>query len=118
MFGAVITLALNFWWIPIMGYMGAAWATLACYASMMVLSYVIGQKYYSVPYHIRSFLFYISSAPIFYIISTYIRQTFELSERIVLLINTGFVFVFIVAVFVFEGGKNSYLRIPLKKGSQ
>jgi O-antigen/teichoic acid export membrane protein len=95
MFGAVITLALNFWWIPI-----------------------IGQKYYSVPYHIRSFLFYISSAPIFYIISTYIRQTFELSERIVLLINTGFVFVFIVAVFVFEGGKNSYLRIPLKKGSQ
>src|SRR5207253_1481711 len=36
-FGAVITLALNFYWIPRIGYMGSAWATLICYASMMVL---------------------------------------------------------------------------------
>jgi len=48
--GAVITLALNFWWIPlspdhlIYGYLGSAWATFICYGAMMILSYVIGQK--------------------------------------------------------------------------
>src|ERR1019366_6553727 len=51
-FGALITLGLNIWWIPIFGYMGAAWATLVCYAAMMVASYFIGQKYYPIDYHL------------------------------------------------------------------
>ena len=28
--GAVITLLLNLWWVPYLGYMGSAWATLIC----------------------------------------------------------------------------------------
>lgn len=55
LFGAAITLALNFLWIPSQskffgGYMGSAWATLICYAAMMILSYIFGQKYYYVRY--------------------------------------------------------------------
>ncbi len=30
--GAALTAALNVWWIPLYGYLGSAWATLACYA--------------------------------------------------------------------------------------
>lgn len=51
-FGAVITLALNFYWIPRIGYMGSAWATFICYGAMMVVSYIIGQKHYKVPYKV------------------------------------------------------------------
>lgn len=51
--GAAITLVLNFVLIPLFGYMGAAWATFACYASMMVISYLLGQKYYPVNYNLR-----------------------------------------------------------------
>ena len=58
-FGAVVTLIFNFWLIPILGYMGAAWATLICYASMMILSYFVGQKHYPVSYNIKSFFYYI-----------------------------------------------------------
>ena len=58
-FGAVVTLIFNFWLIPIMGFMGAAWATLICYASMMLVSYFAGQKHYPVPYNIASFFYYI-----------------------------------------------------------
>ena len=43
--GAIITLALNYFLIPVMGYMGSAWATFICYGSMMVISFIIGQKY-------------------------------------------------------------------------
>ncbi len=56
--GAAITLLLNFILIPVMGYMGAAWATLICYASMMVMSYLIGQKYYPIDYDLKRALKY------------------------------------------------------------
>ena len=48
--GAVLTIALNFILIPIWGYMGSSWATLACYFSMAVACYLIGQKHYPIPY--------------------------------------------------------------------
>jgi O-antigen/teichoic acid export membrane protein len=48
--GAALTVALNLWWIPLWGYMGSAWATLACYAGMALVSYGLGRRYYPVPY--------------------------------------------------------------------
>lgn len=60
--GAAVTLLLNFLWIPsegyFGGYIGSAWATLICYALMMVMSYFIGQKYFPVPYNISKALGY------------------------------------------------------------
>lgn len=48
--GAVLTLLINFLFIPIFGYMASAWATFLCYGSMMVISYIWGQKEYPIPY--------------------------------------------------------------------
>ncbi|MGE0373540.1 MAG: lipopolysaccharide biosynthesis protein [Gammaproteobacteria bacterium] len=50
--GAAITVVLNLWWVPLLGYMGAAWATLACYASMAAVSYLLGRRHYPVPYEL------------------------------------------------------------------
>jgi O-antigen/teichoic acid export membrane protein len=50
LFGAVLTVGLNVWWIPTMGYRGSAWATLACYGGMAGISYLLGRRYYPVPY--------------------------------------------------------------------
>ena len=47
---AVMTIGLNFWWIPIIGYRGSAWAHLACYGGMALVSYLLGRHYYPVPY--------------------------------------------------------------------
>jgi len=60
--GAGITLVLLFVLIPRMGYMGAAWTTLICYASMAVISYVWGQKHYPVPYNVSHVLLYMAGA--------------------------------------------------------
>lgn len=48
--GAGITILINYFFIPVAGYMACAWATFFCYGSMMVISFVWGQKEYRVPY--------------------------------------------------------------------
>ncbi len=51
--GAGITILFNWLLIPHWGYVACAWATLLCYATMMALSYLWGQKYYPIPYPLR-----------------------------------------------------------------
>lgn len=58
-FGAVVTLVLNFWLIPIMSYRGSAIATLTAYALMMLLSYYFGRKYYPIPYNLKKIGMYL-----------------------------------------------------------
>lgn len=58
-FGAILTLALNFWLIPIISYKGSAMATLTAYASMMFLSYYFGRKYYPIPYNLKKIGMYL-----------------------------------------------------------
>jgi O-antigen/teichoic acid export membrane protein len=58
--GAALTIALNVWLIPLYGYVGSAWATLACYASMAVASYVLGQFFYPVAYDVKRILAYMT----------------------------------------------------------
>ncbi|MCC6939934.1 MAG: polysaccharide biosynthesis C-terminal domain-containing protein, partial [Flavobacteriales bacterium] len=60
--GAGITLVLLFVLIPRMGYMGAAWTTLICYASMAAISYGWGQRHYPIPYHVGRVLSYMAGA--------------------------------------------------------
>ncbi|MGV3540541.1 MAG: lipopolysaccharide biosynthesis protein [Rufibacter sp.] len=58
-FGAVVTIAANFLLIPVIGYMGSAVAALLCYLAMAVVCYVIGQKYFPVPYPIKAIFGYL-----------------------------------------------------------
>ena len=48
--GAAISIGLNLWWIPLLGYRGSAWGHLVCYGCMALLSYLLGRRYYPVPY--------------------------------------------------------------------
>lgn len=57
--GAAITIVLNIVLIPKWHYTGAAIATFACYLFMMVSSYLLGQKYYPIPYARKKLIAYI-----------------------------------------------------------
>lgn len=57
--GAIISLLLNLVLIPVIGYMGSAIALLVVYISMTVVSYIIGQKHFYVPYDLKSALSHI-----------------------------------------------------------
>ncbi len=70
--GAIITLAVNFLLIPTMSYMGSAIATVGAYATMMIMSYFFGQKYYPIPYDLRKIGLYLLGSVIFSGVSFYI----------------------------------------------
>ncbi|HNN69592.1 MAG TPA: polysaccharide biosynthesis C-terminal domain-containing protein [Ferruginibacter sp.] len=66
--GAAITIALNIVLIPRLHYTGAALATFCCYLFMMVSSYVLGQKYYPVPYAVKKLIAYVVLVVLIYFI--------------------------------------------------
>ena len=58
-FGALLTIILNFALIPILGFVGSAWTTLICYLSMVFISYYFGKKHYPINYPVKRISFYI-----------------------------------------------------------
>lgn len=88
LFGAALTIVLNVLLVPKMGYMGAAWATLGCYASMMIASYCIGQMNYRIPYETGRILLYIFLAFAFYGLSELLNYWLTPSTTMKLLYNT------------------------------
>ncbi len=65
--GAFITIVFNILLIPRFGYMGSAWVSMAAYLTMTIISYILGQKYYPIPYNLKKILAYliISTAIVF-----------------------------------------------------
>ncbi len=97
--GAIITLVLNFYWIPRYGYIGSAWATLICYASMMIISFFWGNKHYPVNYDLKRILGYICLSLTLYALSTFIRLD---SVSLKLIINNILLIGFITLVWKLE----------------
>ncbi|MDY6346951.1 MAG: oligosaccharide flippase family protein [Bacteroidales bacterium] len=100
-FGAIITLALNFILVPRFDYMGAAWTTFVCYLSMMVVSYFLGQKHYHVEYNVRKILFYLLLAVAAYglsVAANKILGTESTAAR--LAVNTTILVVYLSAMYM------------------
>jgi len=99
LFGAAITIILNFWLIPIIGYMGSAWATLICYFAMMVVSYLIGNIFYKINYPLLRIGIYFAVASGIYIIS----QVHQISSMsLSLFVNTILFLLFVAFVYYME----------------
>jgi O-antigen/teichoic acid export membrane protein len=74
--GAVITVVLNLFLIPRFGYHGAAWVHLASYATMTLVSFYWGQKYFPVPYAIGRLMFFTILALLIYFLHSLIPDIF------------------------------------------
>ena len=98
-FGAVITISLNIYWIPRFGFIGSAWATFICYASMMIVSYFWGNKHYPVNYDLKRILGYLVLSVTLYFISTFIKTE---SSIINLFLNNFMLMVFVFVVWKLE----------------
>lgn len=97
-FGAVITISLNFILIPRYGYMGAAWTTLICYASMMILSYITGQKNYKIPYEIGKMSGYLLLAIVLFFFSKFIIELSDPGIVLKLIINTIILLAYLIVL--------------------
>ncbi len=64
--GCGVILGLNVWLVPLYGYVASAWASVAGYGVITLLSYVIGQKKYPVSYPLRQMFVYLLIAAALY----------------------------------------------------
>ena len=104
--GALITIVLNIVLIPKIGFIASAWATLAAYGSMMVISYLYGKKYYNVPYNLKkSGSYLIVSIIISYISFTFLRDNYLASFSLVLLFG----------LLIFKNEKNEVIALLKRK---
>ncbi|GAA4235658.1 polysaccharide biosynthesis C-terminal domain-containing protein [Postechiella marina] len=94
-FGALITLVVNFALIPVIGYKGSAIATLLAYATMMLLSYYFGRKYYPIPYNLKKIGTYFVLSIILSALSFYkFRENY--------IVGISMLIVFLGVVYMFE----------------
>ena len=91
-FGAGITIILNLFLIPKIGFLGSAWATLACYFSMTIASYYLGKKHYPIPYQIKSITGYLLLMIILFSLSKYLYFG--------MVFNTIYILIFVVTFFI------------------
>jgi O-antigen/teichoic acid export membrane protein len=97
--GAIITIFLNYLWIPHLGYMGCAWATLICYGSMVIVSYFLGNKHYPVNYDLKRILTYLGLSLTLYLASTIIK-TDSIAKN--LFLNNAMLVSFILFALIME----------------
>lgn len=104
LFGALITIGLNIWLIPLDnptfgGYMGAAWATFFCYLLMMIASFFVGRKIYKIQYELKTILLYMAIAIGFYLLSEYLRTS---SFWLTIGMNTMLLVIFLLIIIAKE----------------
>lgn len=104
--GAIFTLLLNYLLIPKYSYMGSAIGTIVAYGSMMTISYVLGNKYYPIPYDMKKISGYLIISILFSITSFYFfRENY--------LVGIPLIVVFIY--FIYYNEKEILLKIINRK---
>lgn len=70
--GTIIIVLGNILLVPAFSYVGSAWSAMACYTTIMLVSYFYGQKYLPVPYDLKSILRYTVLTAVLYGVSLFI----------------------------------------------
>ncbi len=106
LFGALITVVFNLLWIPSFGYEGSSWATLICYLSLSVSCYLIGQRYFRVPYSLGRIGLYLGFMLLLYAISVVTEKSGLIDNQFVsVTFNNLLLLIFIGTAFFVERTK-------------
>lgn len=104
--GAIITIVLNLIFIPIIGIMGAAYTTLIAYAGMTFISFLVGKKYFPVPYNLKKMTIYLVASIVICTISfSYFRSNFWVST----------LFIIVFSGIIYKNEKDDLLKIFKRK---
>jgi O-antigen/teichoic acid export membrane protein len=101
-FGAIITLVLNYIWIPRYGYMGSAWATLCCYVVMALVSYGLGQRHYPIHYPLKRIGIYVGLSLFLYFVAVQLKIETTTTKY---LVHTLLLMLFVGVVYLLERTK-------------
>ncbi len=96
--GLVTTTVINLLLIPRLGYVGAAWSRVACEVVMVILSYILGQRYMKINYDLKGIAKYTVIAIILYISYNMI----DIESNILKFIISSLFFTIFVLYFMIE----------------
>ncbi len=108
--GAAITLAINAIFIPHFSYMACAWATFCCYGSMMIISFIWGQKTYRIPYAWRKLVAYMVIVMAIYGIHLTI---IHFSKNTLLNYTLATLFIVLYCWFILQVEKKEFKKLPI-----
>ncbi len=108
--GATITLIINYIFIPYYGYMACAWATFLCYGSMMIMSFLLGQKHYPVPYAWKKLLAYMVIVVLLFFVH---KGLTHLLTTTVFSIGLGMVLLIAFLLFILKIERKEFKRLPV-----
>ncbi|MCX6325586.1 MAG: oligosaccharide flippase family protein [Bacteroidia bacterium] len=106
--GAAITVLINVIFIPVYGYMASAWAHVASYGAMIIMSFIFAEKRYKVHYNMKELAPYFILAIGMVIFSQFFKYPNLFTE---LAINTVFVILFVI----YAQYKDKVLTVFFKK---
>lgn len=84
--GCLVLIVINVVFVPQYGYMACAWAGFAGYATAMLFSYFVGQKYYPIDYRLGHLAKYIVLAVVVFAMITYVNSSLDMLPAVA--INT------------------------------
>ena len=108
--GALITLIINYTFIPRYGYMACAWATLSCYGTMMIVSFIWGQKEYRIPYPWKKLVAYIVIVVVLFFIH---KGLTSLISNVYFSLALASVLLFVYGWFLLLVEKTEFQKLPV-----
>lgn len=91
--GAIFTIVMNVMLIPKYSYMASAWISMAAYFIIMVISYLLGQKFYPIPYNIKRIVTYLGVSLLLVYLSFYtFKQNIFIGNALLLIFLIGIYF--------------------------
>jgi O-antigen/teichoic acid export membrane protein len=106
--GAAITVIINVFLIPVYGYMASAWAHVASYGAMVILSFIFASRYYKIEYRMDQLIPYFIIAISFVIFARMFNYNSTGAE---LIINSILIIIFIM----FAQYRDKVLTVFFKK---
>ena len=96
--GAVVLITINVLFVPHFSYMACAWAGFVAYATSMLLSYFIGQRYYPINYPIKQMAVYLLLTVVLFIGIQYANDTMPVCLSVI--VNTLLIAVFVAYIVI------------------
>lgn len=108
--GAALTVVLNILLIPEWHYLGAALATFFCYLFMMITSYLLGQKYYPIPYAKKKLIAYLIIVSLLYLAH---RGLLMLWDNFLFSIGSATVLLVVFTWFIGMVERKEFQKLPV-----
>ncbi len=107
--GAAITILINYIFISGYSYMACAWATFFCYGSMMVISFIWGQRNYRIPYAWKKLVAYLIIVVLLFFLHNTIIHFIRYKVADLL---SAFLLLYIFVWFVAQVEKKEFAKLP------